>query len=162
MHTVCTLYTLTTATNYFHAFCDTVNINTLKGISKIPIGNTAQVWLIPSLSLPHSHLMYAYQTNLLKKCHLSTQISRASEQSKFFQRQIMVYTLRLWWQWNSRAKIKVPIIGKKKELITSYCIMLLTRLNRSTTAIAELFQVKGLVFLMKLLLEIAVRFKLVP
>jgi hypothetical protein len=40
--------------------------------------------------------------------------------------------------------------------------MLLSRLNRSTLAIAELFQVKGLVLLMTLLLEIAVSFKLVP
>lgn len=54
----------------------------------------------------------------------------------------------------------MSIIGKKK-LITAYCIVLLTRL-KSITAIAELFQVKGLVFLMKLLLEIAVSFELVP
>jgi len=40
--------------------------------------------------------------------------------------------------------------------------MLLTRLNGSTTAIAELFQVIGFVFLMKLLLETAVSFKLIP
>jgi hypothetical protein len=53
-------------------------------------------------------------------------------------------------------------MGKKKKLITAYCIMLLTSLKRSTTAIAELFQVKGSVFLIKLFLQIAVSFKLVP
>jgi len=58
-------------------------MNMLKRVGKLLTGNTAQVWLILSLSLPHSHLRMTTTTTSLKS-HLSTHISRDSEQSIFF------------------------------------------------------------------------------
>jgi len=80
LNALCIHYT--TATNYFHTPCHTENINMLKRLSKIPTGNTAQVWLLFSVIATFT-LMTTTQSSL-KKFLLYTQTSRAGNQSKFF------------------------------------------------------------------------------